>query len=455
MHKSLNLTQGGVLSTLVQFTVPILLAILLQTAYGTADLLIVGQFSTVGDVSGVTIGSQVMNAITQFCTGLSMGTTILIARYIGSAQPQKATRVAGVSVMLFSTLALIITLSLLVGNGVIANIMRTPAESLAQTKSYLFICGLGTVFIVFYNLLGSVFRGIGDSKTPLLTVFIACIINIALDLLLVGGLGCGTKGAATATVIAQASSVVLSVLIIRKRELSFSFAASDIQYHGQTIKDVVLLGLPIALQGMLVSVSFLAITAIINVFGVAQSAAVGIVEKITGLVMVVPQAFSQALSAFTAQNLGAEQPERAKKGLVYSISISLAFGVVTAYLSMFHGTIFTHWFTDNPDTTTAALQYLQSYSIDCVFVAIMFSFCGYFNGCGKTAFVMVQSVTCALCIRIPLAYFFSTLGYTSLFIIGLATPASTFIQIFLCVFYYRKTQCGFADFHWRKRMDMD
>ncbi|WP_317856244.1 MATE family efflux transporter [Chakrabartyella piscis] len=437
MSQNLDLTKGRLLPVLLQFTYPILLSILLQTTYGTADLLIVGQFANVADVSGVTIGSMIMLAITSCFTGLSMGTTILIARYIGSGQGDKSSRVVGVSIFLFALLALVFTAFLLLGNDFLTNIMQTPTESISNTKSYLYICGAGTIFIVSYNLLGSIFRGLGDSKTPLLSVAIACIINIVLDLLFVAKCNMGSSGAALATVIAQASSVVLSILIIRKRKLAFSLSRKDICFDGFYIKNILSLGIPVAMQGVLVTISFLSVTAIINVFGVAQSAAVGIVEKITNLVMVVPQAFAQALAAFTAQNLGAKEIDRAKKGLFYSITLSLVFGVMTAFISAFHGTIFTKLFTSDAEITTHALLYLRSYSIDCILVAIMFSYAGFFNGCGKTTFVMIESILGAFCIRIPLAYLFSTLEGTNMFVIGLATPSSTFVQIILCVVYYR------------------
>ncbi len=443
MKNHQNLSDGPLLPTLLKFTFPILLSILLQTTYGTVDLLVVGQFASVADVSGVTIGSQIMVTITSFCTGLSMGTTILLGQYIGSRQKEKTSKTVGVSLFLFSLLAVIITLGILILNDQIIALMKTPTESMTQTKSYLTFCGMGAVFIVSYNLLGSIFRGIGDSKTPLIAVAIACVVNIVMDLILVAVLGMGASGAALATTIAQATSVVLSICMIRKQTLPFTFVKETISFDFFYVKRIITLGLPIALQSVLVSVSFLFVTSIINVFGVTASAAVGIVEKITGLVMIVPQAFMQSLSAFTAQNIGAGKWKRASKGLRYGITFSLVFGVVTTYLSAFHGTIFTQIFTSDPQITESALLYLKSYSIDIMLVAIMFSMTGYFNGCGKTAFVMIQCVFGAFCIRIPLAYFFSTLEHTSLFIIGLATPSSTIFQVILCMVYYRHCQKKF------------
>lgn len=435
--KHLDLINAPLLPSLLRFTFPILCAILLQTAYGTVDLMIVGHYASVNDLSAVTIGSQVMQSITSFVTGLAMGTTILIGKTIGSADKKKTSEVVEVSILLFTVIALILTLFLVVCHPQIALLMKTPPESLVQTKSYLLTCGMGSIFIVYYNVIASVFRGIGDSKTPLTAVFIAAVVNILLDFLFVAIFQLGASGAAYATIIAQATSVFICYIFLTKRELPFQIQKKFIVYRKETAALIFKLGFPIALQSVLVSISFLAITAIVNDFGVHASAGVGIVEKITGLVMVVPLAFMQSLSAFTAQNMGANQVTRGKQALFYGMTLSLAFGICTAYLCAFHGTLFTQFFVqDAPQTTEAALLYLKSYAFDCVFVAIMFCFSGYFNGCGNTTFVMLQAVLGACFVRIPLALALSQLPETSLFIIGLATPASTFLQIILCVFYY-------------------
>lgn len=440
MSKTLNLAEGKILPVLLKFTVPILLSLLLQIAYGTVDLLVVGQFAEIGDVSGVTVGSQVMQTITSFCTGLSMGTTVMLGQYIGAGEAKKTTKTVGVSIAVFTLLAFVITIGLAIFHGEIAELMQTPAESMKQAADYLFVASIGAVFVVFYNLLGSIFRGIGDAKTPLITVSIACVCNILLDLLLVAGFKMGAMGAAIATVTAQGISVILSILLIRKRTLPFVFSTKTISFDWFYVKRLLLIGIPVALQGALVEMSFLVVTSIINVFGVVASAAVGIVYKIAGMIMVVPSAFMQSLSAFTAQNFGARQLHRAKKGLRYAMVLSMVAGVIMAYLAGFHGTLFIQLFTDNPETTQSAILYLQSYAIDTLLVTVLFSMTGYFNGCGKTTFVMLQSVLGAFLIRIPLAYLFSRLPETSLFIIGLATPSSTILQIIACGIYYAHCQ---------------
>lgn len=436
--KQQNLTSGNVLSVIITFTIPILLSMLLQIAYGTADLFIVGQFSDVANVSGVSIGSQLTQVFTSFCVGLSMGTTVLIGRYMGEDHKEAATKVVGVSIYLFTIIALVGTILMMGMSGIFTTLMQTPEESYLMTKTYLLITGAGTVFIVAYNVLGSIFRGIGDSKTPLIAVAIACMINIILDLILVAGFNMGASGAAIATVVAQGFSVLISLVLIRKKGLPFAFSKSDVKRDKDVMVGIVKIGIPTAMHMVLSGFSFLIISAILNSLGVAASAAVGIVSKIVSFILVIPQAFGQSLSAYTAQNLGANRMDRARKGLWIAIGLSLVYGVGTGYLSYFHGNIFTQVF--NPDTATnlAALDYLKAYAPDCLLVAFVFTFAGYYNGCGRTTMVMINGVAGAFLIRIPLSYYFSTLDNTTLFLIGLAIPISTVGQNLWYLITYAK-----------------
>ena len=306
-----SFTQGKILSPLLRFSLPILMALLLQAMYGAADLLIVGQFNSSADVSAVATGSQIMQTLTTVITGLSMGTTILLAQKIGQGRQKEAGKVIGSGIFLFGMIALVLTLVVELAAGPLASLMQAPAEAFDKTVEYVRICSAGTVFIVAYNVLGSIFRGLGDSKTPLLAVLIACMLNIAGDLLFVGVFGMATGGAALATVLAQSVSVILCIWIIRRRGLPFPFALSDIRFHRELVGRTARLGAPIALQDFLVSISFLVILAIVNSLGVIVSAGVGVAEKLCAFIMLVPSAFSQALSAFVGQNVGAGQHARA------------------------------------------------------------------------------------------------------------------------------------------------
>lgn len=439
-----NLAEGKLLPTLLKFTLPIMLALFLQVAYGAVDLLIVGRYGTVGDVSGVTIGSQLMQAITNICTGLAMGTTILLGQNIGAGKLEEGGKVMGASIALFGFIAFSLTITLVACNGLIVNVMQTPEESFGQASSYLLICSIGILFIIAYNLLGSIFRGIGDSKTPLVAVGIAFICNIVGDIILVAIFQMGATGAAIATVSAQAMSVLISLVIIRRKKLPFTFNKSYIRVDMQCIGHVLKLGVPIALQSGLVSISFLAITAIVNGMGVIASAGVGVTEKLTGFLMLVPISFMQALSAFVAQSYGAGNIKRGKQSMFYSIGISFVIGLVMSYICAFHGHLLTNIFVTDAEISAAAAMYLKAYAFDTVFVTIMFCMTGYFNGIGKTNFVMIQGVVGAFCVRIPLAFFISKIPGVTLFMVGLATPSSTVLQIIMCVVYYRylkKQEC--------------
>ena len=436
MEKIKDFTEGRILPQLLSFAFPVLLALFLQAMYGAVDLLVVGQFAAAEDVSAVSTGSQIMHSITTVITGLAMGLTVLVGQRIGEKRPELAGEAIGNGICLFGTMALGLTLIMVIGSEAAATIMHAPKEAFAQTADYIRICSAGTLFIVAYNLLGSIFRGIGDSKMPLITVAIACVINIFGDLLFVAVFQLGAAGAAFATVLAQAVSVLLSLLIIKKRPLPFSFGMKDVRFGKKNIKKILAIGTPIALQELLVGISFLVITAIVNSMGVIASAGVGVAEKLCGFVMLVPSSFMQAMSAFVAQNMGARKPERAKKALFCGIATSLLAGFVLFYVSFFHGDLLSAIFARDHEVILASADYLKSYAIDCLFTAFLFCFMGYFNGCEKTFFVMLQGIVGAFLIRIPVAWFMSRQAGVTLFKLGLATPCSTVVQIAFCVTYF-------------------
>lgn len=430
-------TEGKIFKPLVTFAIPILFAIFLQAMYGAVDLLIIGQFGSPADVSAVATGSHVMQSITSIIVGLAMGTTILVGQRIGQGRPQEAGNVIGSSICIFAIAALCLTVTAVPFAPALSRVMQAPLEAFDNTVLYVRICAVGSVFIIAYNVLGSIFRGLGDSRTPLLAVLIACIINIAGDLLLVAVFHMGVAGAAIATVFAQAVSVLLSFCVIRKKGLPFSFGRKNIRLHPGLPSQILRLGAPIALQDGLVSISFLVITAIVNSLGVIPSAGVGVAEKLASFILLVPSAFSQATSAFVAQNYGAGQITRAKKSLFYAITTSLCFGLIMSYFSFFHGDLLAGIFSEDHQVVLAAWDYMKAYSIDCLLTAFMFCFTGYFNGCGRTSFVMVQGIIGAFLVRIPVSYLMSRVTPVSLFHVGLATPASTLVQIVFCVVYYQ------------------
>ena len=436
MKHTQSFTEGPIFAPLIRFALPVLLALFLQTMYGAVDLLVVGQFGTAADVSAVATGSQIMHTITVVITGLSMGLTVLVARRIGAGEKQEAGEIIGSGIWLFGVLAILVSIATVVAAPLLTKLMHAPEEAQVLTSSYIAICGGGALFIMAYNLVGSVFRGIGDSKMPLITVAIACALNIAGDLLLVAILNMGTAGAAIATVFAQAVSVILSLLIIRRRQLPFRFSKAELRPRGMHICQTLKLGIPIALQDLLVSVSFLVITAIVNSLGLIVSAGVGVAEKMCGFLMLVPSAYMQSMSAFVAQNIGAGRSDRARRALWCGILSSLAVGFVMAFFTFFHGDLLSGLFAKDAEVILASWEYLKAYAIDTLLVSFLFCFIGYFNGCSCTMFVMLQGIIGAFGVRLPVSYLMSRREPVSLFGIGLATPCSTIVQIILCASFF-------------------
>ncbi len=433
-----NFTEGKILGPLFKFALPILMALCLQALYGAVDLLVVGQFGTAGDVSAVATGSQMLQMITVVITGLAMGTTILLGQTIGKGKREEAGDIVGSSIVFFAIVAVFLTVLMAAINRPFTVIMQAPPEAFDKTRAYAMICSLGIAFIVAYNVLGSILRAIGDSKTPLYTVFMASIFNVAGDLLFVAVFHMGAAGAAIATVMAQALSVVLCLLFLREKKFAFPLSKKNVRFQGWIIKRIFSLGFPVALQDALVGVSFLAINSIVNSLGVVASAGVGVAEKICAFIMLVPSSFSQSLSVFVAQNIGAGKRTRAREAMFCGMGMSLLAGFVMGYGAFFQGSFFAGIFTANQDIIYAAADYLKAYAFDTLLVSFLFCFIGYFNGCSHTKLVMIQGIMGAFLVRIPVSYYMSKLPDTSLFKIGLATPCSTVVQIIFCtvVFTY-------------------
>ena len=440
--KKADFVHGKILPLLLRFAGPVLLALALQAAYGAVDVWVVGQYAATADVSAVATGSQILFTATVLVTGLSMGATVLLAQHLGASRIQSSPepdtwsgQIVGTAICLFSLLALALTLGLVWAAGPLARLMQAPEDAFAATVAYVRICACGAVCIVGYNLLGSIFRGLGDSRTPLLAVAIACVGNVGGDLLLVKGFHMGAAGAALATAVSQGVSLLCCLLVIRRRGLPFPLTRRQIRFHREALRRILRLGLPAAAQDGLVSLSFMALIAIVNSLGLVASAGVGVAEKLCNFIMLVPSAAMQSLSAFVGQNVGAGRPDRAKTAMIWGMAVSFGFSLILAWLSYFQGDWLAGIFDRDPAVVAAAWAYLRAYAIDTLLTAFLFCFLGYFNGWGKTGFVLIQGLTGAFLIRIPVSYLMSRMAEPSLFLVGLGTPISSLVQILLCLIY--------------------
>ena len=435
MEQIKDFTRGPILRPLLAFSMPILLALFLQALYGAVDLLVVGKYALARDVSGVAVGSQIMQTVTGLVSSFAMGTTILLGQKIGAGRRDEGGRIIGTSVVIFFLVGAALTVLVPLLSAALARAMNAPEEAFAETRRYIAICGFGSVMIVAYNVLGSVMRGLGDSRTPLMTVAIASACNIAGDLLLVAGLHMGAAGAARTTVVSQTLSVLISLLILGRRTLPFSFTRRDIRIDRGILRRIVRFGTPIALQDLLVGLSFLVILAIVNTLGLTASAGVGVAEKVCAFIMLIPLAFMQAMSAYVAQNHGAGENARAERGLRIAVVVSTVFGAGMFWAAFFHGDLLCGFFARDADVIAAGFDYLRAYGIDCLLTCFLFCFIGFFNGLGETGFVMVQGLAAAFLVRIPVAWWMSR-ATGRLFFIGLGVPCATLVQILACFLFY-------------------
>ena len=430
-----DFTQGNILKKLVAFMMPVLGALILQAAYGAVDLLVVGRFGSTSGLSAVSTGSQVLNLVTFVVTQFAMGITVLIARYLGEKRPERIGAVIGGGAVVFTMMSVALFIAMVGFARPISVLMQAPAEAVDLTASYVRICGAGIFFIVAYNLLSAIFRGLGDSKSPLLFVLVACIVNIIGDLVLVAGLHMDAAGAAIATVTAQALSVVFAVMLLLKKDLPFAITKKDFRLNPQCRK-FLKIGLPLALQEFLTQISFLALCAFVNRLGLEASSGYGVACKIVNFAMLVPSSLMQSMASFVSQNIGAGKKKRAKQSMFTGIGVGLAVGCVVFVLVLFKGDVLCSVFSTDAAVIQNGFAYLKGFAPETLVTAILFSMVGYFNGNNKTVWVMTQGLIQTLLVRLPLAYFMSIQPNASLTKIGLAAPVATTVGIFLNVGFF-------------------
>lgn len=438
-----DLTTGSIGRNILKFSLPYFLSYFLQTLYGMADLFIIGQFNGVASTTAVSIGSQVMHMITVMIVGIAMGTTVMIGKSVGAKQKKDTSKIIGNTVSLFVCLSVVLTVVLLFFVHPIVRIMSTPQQAVEGTTAYLTICFAGIPLITAYNIISSIFRGLGDSKSPMYFIAVACGVNIVLDYVFIGGLHFGASGAALGTTLAQTISVIvalIALIAIRKKDTGISLKRSDLKPEGKTLKNILGIGIPISLQDGFIQISFIVITIIVNQRGLNDAAAVGIVEKIISFVFLVPSSMLSAVSAIAAQNIGAGKDERAAKTLKYAVMISVTFGLCIAVIMQFISNSVVGIFTSDAVVIYMGSQYIRSYIWDCMIAGIHFSYSGYFCAYGKSGISFLHNVLSIVLIRIPGAYFASKWFADTLYPMGCAAPAGSLLSVIVCgiAFIYLK-----------------
>ncbi len=431
-----NYTTGSVFKNILIFSLPYLFSYFLQTLYGMADLFIIGQFEGVASTTAVSIGSQVMHMLTVMIVGLAMGATVSIGQAIGANNRKEAASDIGNTITLFLLLSLVLTVVLLALVKPIVSIMSTPSEAADGTIAYLTICFIGIPFITAYNIISSILRGMGDSKSPMYFIAIACIVNIILDYIFMGALHLGPAGAALGTTLSQTISVAAALIFLLKKEHDLSLHRSDFKPQSPIMGRILKIGVPIAMQDGLIQVAFILITIIANQRGLTDAAAVGIVEKIISFLFLIPSSMLSTVSALGAQNIGANKPERAKQTLRYAIYLAAGFGIMISILIQFVAEPVVSLFTSDGDAILAGGQYLRGYIWDCFFAGIHFSFSGYFCACEKSGISFLHNIVAIVLMRVPGVYLTSKLFPATLLPMGLATATGSLVSVIICVIAY-------------------
>lgn len=431
-----NLTTGSVFKNIVIFSLPYFLSYFLQTLYGLADLFIIGQYEGVASTTAVSVGSQVMHMLTVMIVGLAMGTTVSIGRAVGAGNKKRVSACVGNTVTLFMLVSVVLTAALVLLVDPIVSVMSTPAEAVGGTVRYLTVCFIGIPFITAYNIISSIFRGMGDSKSPMYFIAVACAANIALDYLFMGAMHLGPIGAALGTTLAQALSVLVAFIAIRRRR-SVAVSRGDLHPRRDVMGQILSIGVPVALQDGLIQIAFILITVIANLRGLTDSAAVGIVEKLISFLFLVPSSMLSTVSAIGAQNIGAGDYGRAKQTMWYAIGIAVGFGIIVCILFQFIAEPVVGLFTSDEGVIAAGGQYMHGYIFDCLFAGIHFCFSGYFCACGKSMISFIHNISGVALVRVPGAYLMSKMYPATLLPMGLATAAGSILQVLICIVAYR------------------
>lgn len=438
-----DLTQGSILGNIATFSLPYVLAYFLQILYGLADLFVIGRYCDVDSTTAVSNGAQVMYFLTCVVIGLAMGATVRTAHAVGAKDYRRASRVIGNTVTMFLGLSVALSAVLLMCRDGIVALVGTPAEAVAGTGRYLTVCFLGIPFIMAYNIIASIFRGLGDSRSPMRFVAVACVVNIVLDFLFIGYCGWGPAGAALGTTLSQMASVAFAVVAIRRHRGGegsrdvLALTRHDFRPHRSTMASILKIGVPVAMQDGFVQIGFLLIMVIANGRGVIDAAAVGIVEKFIGLLFIVPSAMLSTVSAIASQNIGAAQVGRAKQTMKYAMAITAAYGLAVATILQFVPEWAVRIFTDDAQVVAMGGVYLQGYAWDCALAGIHFCFSGFFTACGYSIISFAHNFISIVVARVPGVYLASEMFPHTLYPMGIATCLGSALSCVICVVAYR------------------
>ncbi len=387
-----DMTKGDVTKHLLQFTIPLLVGNLVQQLYNIVDSIVVGQYVGSQALGAVGAVGNVMFIFFALCMGLSAGVGIIVAQYFGAGNYEKvkativnSVYVVGASGILMSILAVVLAPAILTW-------MNTPSENYQYALDYMRITGAATIVVAAYNAISAILRALGDSKTPLLFLAVASVLNIVLDFAFVLGFGMGVEGAALATAISQCVAAVGSVVVALWKNPFFRFQKRHFTMDKKLIKAVYELGLPVAGQNVMISLSCVLLQGVVNGYGYMVMAAYTATSRVEQLVHQPFNSLGMAVSTFAGQNIGAKQDDRVKEGNQKAMKVMMAFSVVMMGIMM----VFSNWivslFVDETEIITMGAMGLRMTSVMYAALGVIYVMRGTLNGLGDARYALINGV---------------------------------------------------------------
>jgi putative MATE family efflux protein len=402
-----DLTSGNEARVILMFSLPMLLGNIFQQLYNTVDSMVVGRHLGKEALAAVGASFPIVFLLTALTMGISMGSTILIAQYYGAKDMGRVKKTIDTTFIFLFFAALAVTLAGLLLSNSILHFLKVPEDVLPKARTYLNIILLGSIVMFGYNTISAILRGLGDSKTPLYFLILSTLVNIGLDLLFVISFEWGVAGAAWATVIAQGVSFMTALWHLKRRFEIFHIDVRNMQFDRETLGLSVKIGLPSGIQQTLVSVGMLSLQSLVNGFGKDALAAYTVAGRLDSFASMPAMNLSAALSAFTGQNLGANKPERIRKGYQASLFMACIISLALTVVALTFKESLIAVFNTDPEVLSIGGRYLSIVSLFYIPFAAMFVTNGLLRGAGATMTTMTFTMISQLIVRVPAAYFLS------------------------------------------------
>ncbi len=412
MEKTLSkdLTHGSVFKQLITFAIPIVLANLLQIVYTIVDTVVVGQFVGTVGISAVSAASTVILLFTNFSMGISSAGEVIISQFLGKHDREAVSRSIGTMFTFVVAVALVLTAISVPCAKLLLNIVNTPAEAMDGAMSYAICSFIGLVFIFGYSGVGAMLRGLGDSKHPLMFIAIATVMNIILDIVLVGPLKMGAIGAALATVVSQGFSFLFSVgYLYRHRDaFGFDFKPRSFVPDPTILKLFLKLAFPMALQHVAVNISTMYVASCVNSYGIVVSALTGIGDKLRMVVAIFSGSIGTAATAMIGQNFGAGKHDRVKSIYLTALAILVVTCAILGSVGLIFPNAVVGMFDTNPEVLAMAPRYMVINFLTYVAFAIYVPVNSLIHGIGFASLALVNGLIDGFVARIGLVWLLGT-----------------------------------------------